>query len=127
MHIRQPKQDFLSITPRHVYALGAFLFLSVILAYIAVQFVPLVFAPQVVITSPIGNNIIVNSKNIFVEGNVKSTHSLTLNGDKVYIGENGVFKESLELREGINTVALEAKSIFGRSKQLVTHIVYIEN
>ena len=127
MTIKQPKQDSFSITPRHIYALGAFLFLSVILTYISIQFIPFVFSPEVIVTSPVGNNIIVNSQDIFIEGNVKSTRSLTLNGDKVYIGENGDFREPLKLREGINTVALEAKSIFGRSKQLVTHIVYIKS
>ena len=125
--IKQPKGNLFSVTPRRLYFLGAFLFLSLITAYISIGFIPFLFSPEIVLVNPSGENVIVNSKDVLVSGRVKNTHSLTLNGKELYIRENGIFEEQVNLREGINAIAFRAQNIFGRSTQLVKNVVYIKN
>ena len=125
--IKQPNEKFFSITPRRLYILGSFLFLSLIIAYVSIRFIPFLFSPEIVLVSPSGENVIVNSQDILVEGKVRNTHALTLNGKELYIGENGIFADEVKMREGINAIALTAQNIFGRSTQLVKNVVYIKN
>ena len=125
--IKQPKGNFFSITPRRLYFFGAFLFLIMITAYISIRFIPFLFSPEIVLVNPAGENVIVNSQDVLVEGRVKNTHSLTLNGKELYIGENGIFEDRVRMREGINAIAFTAQNIFGRSTQLIKNVVYIKN
>ena len=125
--IKQPNENFFSITPRRLYILGAFLFLSLIISYVSIRFIPFLFSPEIVLVNPSGENIIVNSQYISIEGKVRNTRLLTLNGKELYIGENGIFEDQVKLREGINAIALEAQNIFGRSAQLVKNVIYIKS
>jgi len=98
-----------------------------ITAYISIRFIPFLFSPEIVLVNPAGENVIVNSQDVLVEGRVKNTHSLTLNGKELYIGENGIFEDRVRMREGINAIAFTAQNIFGRSTQLIKNVVYIKN
>ena len=125
--IKQPNEKIFSITPRRLYILGAFLFLSLIITYISIRFIPFLFSPEIILLNLAGENIIVNSEEVSVSVKVKNTYSLTLNGKELYIGENGIFEDQVKLREGVNAIAFEARNIFGRSTQLVKNVVYIKN
>lgn len=125
--IKQPSAISFSITPKCLYILAVFLFLTVVLGYVSIKFIPFLFAPEIALRDLSGETIIVNSPRILIGGGVKNTHSLTLNGEELYIGKNGEFQGILRLDEGINILSLEAKNIFGRSREVVARIVYIKS
>lgn len=127
MFIKQPSTISFSITPKRLYILAVFLFLAVVIGYASIKFIPFLFSPQIALRDLSGETIIVNSPQISVRGGVKNTHSLTLNGQELYIGKNGEFQGILHLEDGINILSLEGKNIFGRSKNLVRRVVYVKN
>lgn len=125
--IKQPKEKFsFSITPRSLYRFGVFLFLSVIIVYVSIRLTPFLFAPEIVFTNPREESVIVQFPQIVMAGEVRNTHSLTLNGRELYIGKNGIFDSVVGLREGVNSISLEAKNIFGRKIEIVKNVIYIK-
>ena len=126
-NLKQPKGGYFLLTPRDVHNVGVFLFLGVVLGYVAFRFIPFLFSPEIVIENPSSENIIVNSAEIFVDGKTKNVNSLTLNGVELYIDKNRVFHGEISLSEGMNTISLEAKSIFGRTSKVAKHVIYIKN
>ena len=127
------------ITPGRLAFLGTFLFLSLTFSYLLIRFVPFFFRPEIFLSSPAAlaasgsganshaQNLIVYIQKLPLEGKVVFTSSLTLNGRAVYIEENGFFRETSSLQEGVNTLVLEAKSRFGRKSEIVRRVIYIKN
>ena len=127
------------ITPRGLAFLGTFLFLSLTFSYLLIRFVPFFFRPEIFISRPAAlsnfgsaanlraENLIVRTEELSLEGRVVFTSTLTLNGRAVYIEENGFFRETSSLQEGVNTLVLEAKSRFGRKSEIVRRVIYIKN
>mgnify|MGYP001577761962 CR=1 FL=1 len=126
-NVKQPRGGYFLLTPRDVHNIGVFLFLGVVLGYVGFHFIPFLFSPEIVIENPSSENIIVNSAEIFVDGKTKNVNSLTLNGVGLYIDKNGGFQEHMSLLAGMNTISLEAKSIFGRTSKVAKHVIYIKN
>jgi len=124
--LKQPKSRFFYITPRYLRVLGISLFLLLTASYLLVRFIPFFFEPELNLTKPAQETIIVNSSQITIEGKVNLTSSLTLNGERLYIKENGEFIKSVELNEGINRLALVAGNMFGRKIEVVRRVIYIK-
>lgn len=124
--LKQPKSRFFYITPRYLKVLGISLFLLLTASYLLVRFIPFFFEPELNLTKPTQETIIVNSSQITIEGKVNLTSSLTLNGERIYIKENGEFIKSVELNEGINRLALVAGNMFGRKIEVVRRVIYIK-
>lgn len=127
MHIKPYREYYFSVTPKHIYLAGVFLFVSLIVAYGLIKFIPFVFAPDILLIEPSVVETIYDSKDVVVRGRAKNTASLTLNGKKIYIGKNNDFRETVELQDGVNTISLEARSIFGRTAEVVRSVIYIDN
>lgn len=98
-----------------------------VLVYLSGRFVPFLFTPEIELSYPTTENIIVNFSEFRVAGHTRWAVSLTVGARKVYIGRNGEFEEKVLLNEGVNMLVIEAKSIFGRSKEVVRRAVYIKN
>lgn len=123
--IKQPKHDPFFITPRRIYILGVFLFLFLAVTYASGKVIPFLFAPEIILINPSEENAVLNSPELLIEGRVKNTNSLTLNGEKLYIEKNKRFFKYLTIQDGVNTVVLEAENIFGRSTQVVKHVIFL--
>ena len=80
-------------------------------------------APTVSLTSPI-DSLITNQLNVTVSGTVKDSTAviLTINGNSVSIGTNGVFSYQLSVVEGMNTITVVATDVVG-NKTTVTRNV----
>lgn len=128
----------LYITPRHLTLLLTCLFFSTILSFLLVRFIPFLFRPEIHLSIPAAfsshdpaskpapENLIAYKEKIELEGKAVFASSLTLNGHRVYIEENGIFHEEVELAEGMNTLVFEVKSMFGRKSEIVRKVVYIK-
>jgi len=116
-----------SITPQHIRWLGIFLFLFFVGLYLFIRFIPYFFAPGIILEKPVTENVVVNFSEIEVRGSAINTSLLTLNGEEMYIEENGEFTSKVDLEEGINRLVFEAHSRFGRKAEIVRRVVYIKN
>ncbi|MFY9457363.1 MAG: hypothetical protein WAP23_00300 [Candidatus Spechtbacterales bacterium] len=125
--IKQPSAMSFSVTPKRLYILGVFLFLVVVVGYIFIKFTTFLFSPEIMLTNLSDETIIVNSPEISIRGRVENTHSLTLNGQGLYIGENGGFEYISRLTDGMNILFFEANNIFGRGRGIVRRVIYIRN
>lgn len=125
--IKQSSAILFFITPKRLYILGVFLFLSVVAGYIFIKFTTFLFSPEIGLENLSSETVIVNSPKITIAGRVENTHLLTLNGRKLYIGKSGKFEDILELSDGMNILSFEAKNIFGRSSELARRVIYIKN
>lgn len=120
-------QSKVFVTPMGIaYFLVATLFLSV-LFYLSGRFIPFLFTPEIELFYPSTENTIVNFSKFRINGHAKWAASLTVEGEEVYIGENGEFEKTILLKEGVNMTVLEAENIFGRTKEVVRRVVYIKN
>ncbi len=122
MSFRQPNVFFIAVTPERIAIFATSLFLIITILYLLVRVVPFFFTPEIFVENP---PAISKDAGIAIEGRVISASRLTVNGEVVYIGENGFFVTQVGLREGVNQIVLEAKNRFGRSVEVVKRVVKI--
>lgn len=124
MTFRQPNEFFFAITPERIAILATSLFLVITIFYLLVRVIPFFFTPEIFLES---SPAVSRNESVVMKGRVTSISRLTLNGEVVYIGENGFFMKEVLLREGVNQIVLEAKNRFGRSVEDVRRVVYIKS
>ena len=104
--------------------------ISIFLVTAAVIFIigaasPKIFGkPTVAVTYPSGNPAVALEKNITIEGLVKNSSELYINGEFVEIGDGGEWKKTLVLEAGINPIEIRAKKFLGGETMLVQRIIY---
>lgn len=59
-----------------------------------------------------------------ISGNAKNISFLSLNGNKIFTDESGLFKEKILLSYGYNVITVEAKDRFGRIKSESIQLIY---
>ena len=101
-------------------AIGA---ISLIVGYGAFRAKSLVEGPDIGIASPL-NGATSTESLITVKGYAKNISFLTLNGNKIFTDESGVFTERVLLSYGYNIMTLEAKDRFGRTAQKTLQLIY---
>lgn len=79
--------------------------------------------PSITIESP-QNGTTSTESLIDIHGSVKNISFLTLNGNKIFTDEAGVFTEQVLLSYGYNIMTLEAKDRFGRTVEKTLQLIY---
>ncbi len=97
--------------------------LTLIFGYGAFRAQNLVRGPDIGITSPQNGGTTTESL-VQVEGFARNISFITLNGEKIFTDEQGIFKQKLLLSRGYNIMTLEAKDRFGRTAQKTLQITY---
>ncbi len=88
---------------------------AIVVAYIVNQFVQLIAPPNLIIYSPAPESTTQESS-IVVEGLVDEESSVLINGDSVMIFDDSTFRETVDLRRGLNTITIEASKRYSRTK-----------
>lgn len=101
-------------------AIGA---IALVVGYGAFRAKSLVEGPDIGIESPF-NGATSTESLITVKGYAKNISFLTLNGNKIFTDESGVFTEKVLLSYGYNIMTLEAKDRFGRTAQKTLQLIY---
>lgn len=70
--------------------------------------------PAILLTSPTPGETIYKPL-VTVKGVAKRTTELSLNGESIFIDQDGIFSEPMTLNPGYNIVTLEAKDRFGKT------------
>ena len=110
------------ITPKTL-GLGAGIILFLLVAgYLAYQLHFLISPPSLAVFEPAPDSIAENSL-LSVRGTVEATAKLTINGQMVYVNEDGGFKQEVQLSQGLNAIRVEAANRFGKTNLVVRQVM----
>lgn len=119
--IPEVKETIFILTPSKMVAIGAaFVFLIISgyfvyqLRYIAPPGLAVQFPPQ---------DYFSESQTIEISGTASKNSDLTVNGRTLYIDENGLFKDNLNLASGLNTLEFKAVNKFGKETTITRHVL----
>lgn len=97
--------------------------IGTIVGYAGFRAYDLVAGPKLVVTSPL-NGSVSTDPYIEIQGVAQNIAFLTLNDDKIYTDETGVWSEKVLLSYGYNVISVEAKDRFGRSVRKTLQLMY---
>lgn len=112
----------LIITPRSITL--AFITLAIVsaLIYFSYQVSSFIKTPQLVLTQPAAD-LTVKGKNIIFSGQTEKDVSLIINGETIYLDQEGKFSETISLQEGLNTIEVKATNRFEKTATIVRQII----
>jgi hypothetical protein len=116
------------MTDRHKTRKYIKIFIIVILIIIFVGYTlyeiqKIVLGPQIEVLYP-QNGIMISNSFTEISGIAKNIKEISLNDRKIYIDEQGNFKEQLLLAYGYNVLVLKASDKFGRKTEKVIEVIY---
>lgn len=94
-----------------------------IFGYAGYEIQKIVFGPKINITFPINGSTVTNSFTEIV-GTAKNINNISLNDRKIFVDEQGNFKESILLSYGYNTFKISANDKFGRNENKIMEVIY---
>ncbi len=93
------------------------------LGYTVYEMQRIVFGPKIEIISPQNGSLISNSLTE-VLGIAKNIKEIYMNDRKIFVDEQGNFKEEMLLSYGYNVIAIKASDKFGRSTEKIIEVIY---
>jgi len=94
-----------------------------LLIYAGYEIQKVLFGPKIEVISPINGSLISNSLTE-VSGVAKNIKEIGLNDRKIFIDEQGNFKEQLLLSYGYNSIVIKASDKFGRNTERIIEVIY---
>lgn len=94
-----------------------------LLSYTAYEIQKVIFGPKIEILFP-ENGSVSTSSLIEIAGIAKNINSISLDDRKIFVDEQGNFKEELLLSYGYNNIAMKASDKFGRSTEKIIEVIY---
>ena len=88
--------------------------ISLFCLYALFESLKLILGPSITVSSP-QNWSTINEESVIVVGQAKRISTIWLNDRKIYIDEQGDFKEKLLLAPGYTIITLRAEDRFGRT------------
>jgi cytoskeletal protein RodZ len=114
----------LIVTPKLISTAIVGIALAGLGAYLAAQLLRIAAPPAVAIASP-ADGWVTSASRVSVSGRADREATVTINGNPVTPNGDGAFSETLELREGLNTITIVAKKKRGK-ETVVTRRVIVE-
>jgi len=115
--------SYWAITPKKIAVFSSILFLILIFAYLWYQYNVFIGPPTLVLLEP-QQDLEVLSPEIKIKGNTDSDVNLTINGQDVYVNQDGLFDSTVNLTAGINAVEIHVKNRRGEETTIVRRIFY---
>ncbi len=91
--------------------------------YVAYEIQKLIFGPRITILSP-KNGASVSDSLVEVSGIAKNINDIGLDDRKIFIDEQGNFKEQVLLSYGYNVIDIKAMDKFGRNTEKIIEVIY---
>ena len=95
---------------------------AVVAAYFLFELRPVIEPPFLVVSSP-DRDMVLHASTTILEGRVSPYADLTINGRRVYSGDDGVFKTEWNLMIGLNRFDFYATNKFGKSAEVLRYIL----
>jgi len=97
--------------------------LLLLFGYTAYEIQKLVFGPRIVVLSP-KNGTLLSDPVTEISGVAKNINNISLNDRKIFVDEQGNFKENVLLSYGYNAFAIKANDKFGRNTEKIIEVIY---
>lgn len=110
------------ITPRRIRQLGFILIVLACFAYLGYTIYSSYSPPRLVIAQP-ASDLVIDTRTVEVAGRVDQDASLTINGQEVFLGRDGAFREIINLQEGINIIEIKATQKRGQSTTIYRRVL----
>lgn len=94
-----------------------------IFGYIGYQVVSIIQAPNIVLLTP-ATDMLTHEAQLLVQGMVEGEASVFINGEQIVVNEDLTFNTSVDLREGINTLTVEAERRYSRRSVVERSVVF---
>lgn len=121
-----PKLKSLIIFSNITTKLAAVTVILLVVGYASLQGLNLVNSPELKVSSPSEQNIIVDNHKIDVSGTVKPDTTVLVNGDPVSPNsETNEFNVPVYLQEGPNSITVEAINNFSNSSVKKYNVIYV--
>jgi hypothetical protein len=110
-------------TRRYIKLLIAIILIVVFVGYTIYEIQKVFLGPRIEALSP-QNGSLVSTSFTEVTGIAKNITEISLNDRKIYIDEQGNFKEGLLLSYGYNALTIKASDKFGRKTEKILEVIY---
>lgn len=116
-----PKKNlYFILTPKKLMIFFGGTFLVLLSAYLWYQFNFLIGPPNLVVEPH--EDIIVRQELFLLKGKTDSGVNLTVNGENVYVSQDGSFSKNIQLAAGINIIEIKSVNNFGKITKIVRQI-----
>lgn len=119
--IKEIKKNRLRNFPSFFRTAAITIVIFVLVGYIGWQIRSIVKPPQLTLYSP-QNGFVTDDHEIIVHGKTSKEIQVSVNGKTITSDEEGQFKETVILSNGINTITVSAKKKHGKSTVVVRHV-----
>lgn len=120
-----PKPDVenkFSWTPRYSFWAGILIVILAILGYLGFQYLNFISPPTLEVSQP-KEGLVVNSREVFIEGKTDPSATVKVNNQAILVGEDGRFSGKVEIFEGTKEISLEAISRSGKVTEVKRKII----
>lgn len=93
-----------------------------LLTYLTMQLMKIVQPPAIDVASP-ADGVIVTGQEVKIEGKTEREVDLRINGEPVFLNENGAFSDTLTLQDGMNVITIVGKKKYGQPQTLTRHVI----
>lgn len=116
-------KKYITITPKIITVFLSLLILSIIGYYFWHQLSSFNSEPYLFVSSPFADEVTNDSETI-VSGETEIGIILKINGEDVFVDEEGYFKENIMLQPGKNVLIIEAVNRFDKTAEEIRNIIY---
>ncbi len=113
----------LVITPSNVALLAVFVVVVAFFSYLYFQYRDFTGAPKINVYYP-PDNLVIATDILDITGKTDLDSEVFINSQKVVLGPDGSFAESVRLKEGLNTISIKAINKFEKSTESIKTIIY---
>ena len=118
----QLRAHWFTITPKIISIVLSTVVFIIIIGYLIYQLNILIGPPRLVIEEPM-NNLMIDKTTIAIKGQSEPGVQLTINGQPIYINEDGSFSQVINLNQGMNIIKIEATNRFEKSRSETRQIL----
>lgn len=106
-----------------VFKITAILFaVFICVVYIGFYLNNLISPPKLIIFNP-GTDMSINKNKIEINGQVENDANIKINGKDVLVNKDGSFSKVISLKDGLNTVLIEAQKKYSKKNKVIRNIL----
>jgi len=95
-----------------------------VLIYLLWNFNKVLGTPNLALTYPTAENLVVRQSTISIEGRTDANAKLTINESETLVDRDGRFQEEFTLSPGLNVITIAAKKLLGKTMSVDRKIIY---
>ncbi len=118
--IAPKKPRYFILTPKKLTIFFGGMLFVLISAYLWYQFNFLIGPPNLVVEPK--EDMIVHEESLLFHGKTDSGVDLTVNGESVYVSQDGSFSKNIQLAAGINVIEIKSVNNFGKITKIIRQI-----